>query len=235
MKFVISYAIILMLCQPKCFSQKGMTLAGIQLKPIFPLNFVGTGKITNYEDGVSFETLLKSGFNAGVVIRYNFTDLLAIETGINYVKRTYSLTIRENDFEGKSSFRIVSYEIPAVLMVYAQMSEKIYINGSMGPTIDLFPSSIQTTDYYFNNVGFRNHIVLPAVTANLGFEYRTNSSGIIYLGASFQRPFSNIYFSKIGYYNNQKTVIVQNDLEGSYLTIDLRYFFPQTEPKNIEH
>lgn len=216
-----------------CLSQKGITTVGIQFKPIIPLSFIGTGMITNDTKGVHFETTLNSGFIGGIVVRHNFTNLLAFETGINYVKRKYSLKITDGSFTDNSTFRIISYEIPAVLMVYAQLGEKIYINGSMGPTLDMFPSSIQTSDSYFNHVAFRNHIFQPAISANVGWEYRTDKSGILYIGASFQKPFSFIYLSKIGYYGNNKNFVVTNELSGSYLTIDLRYFFPETKTQNV--
>ena len=223
--------IILMLIPFSCFSQKGVTTVGIQVKPIFPFSFLGTGKITNDKDGVHFETILKSGFSGGLIIRHNFTDLIAFESGINYVKRKYSLSISDGDFTGNSSFRIISYEIPAMLMIYSQLAEKIYINGSMGPTLDMFASDIQTSDYYFNQVSFRRKIFQPAIAANVGCEYRTENSGTIYLGASYQRPFSPIYDSVIGYFRNNKEVVVSNPLSGSYLTIDLRYFFPVVKTK----
>lgn len=216
-----------------CLSQKGKTLVGIQLKPITSLSLMGNGKISNDVSDVQFETTLTSGFSGGIVVRHNFSNLLAFETGINYVKRKYTLKITDENFISNSIFRIIGYEIPALLMIYAQLGEKIYINGSMGPTMDMFPSSIQTTDSVFNHVAFRNHIFQPAISSNLGFEFRTDKSGIIYLGASFQKPFSFIYLSKIGYYGNNKNFIVQNELSGSYLTIDFRYFFPETKTQNI--
>jgi hypothetical protein len=194
------------------YSQKGSTTVGIQIKPIFPFSFLGTGKISNDINQVHIETLLNSGFSAGLVVRHNFTNLLAFETGINYVKRKYSLKIKDGNFENTSYFRVISYEIPMVLMVYAQLGEKIYINGSMGPTIDMFASSIQTFNEYYNQVAFRNHIIQPAVSANIGFEFRTEKSGTIYLGSSFQRPFSFIYLSKVAYYQKPDDLIVYNEL-----------------------
>jgi hypothetical protein len=213
------------------FAQKSVTTVGIQVKPIFSLPFLGTGKITNDTLGVHLETSLNSGFSAGIVVRHNFTKLVAFETGINYVKRKYSLSFTDDGLDTKTYFRIVGYEIPAVLMIYAQLGEKIYINGSMGPALDMFASSVQTFDTYYNNTVFRNHVAQPAITANLGWEYRTEKSGNIYLGASFLRPFAFIYLSKVYYARNSKEFVVRNELSGSYLTIDFRYFFPAVKSK----
>jgi hypothetical protein len=216
------------------WSQKGRTTVGIQFKPIFPVSFLGTGTLANDTGGVHFETTLKSGFSSGMVVRHNFSDLIAFETGINYVKRKYTLRIQDGDFTGDSEFRIIGYEIPAVFMVYAQTGEKTYINGSLGPVLDMFVSDIQTTDYYFNHVAYKNQVFMPAISANVGFEYRTEKSGEFYLGASFQRPFEFIYLSQVLYDGNNKEIIIQNELSGSYLTLDFRYFFPETKVKKID-
>jgi hypothetical protein len=214
-----------------CFSQKGMTTVGLQYKPIFSASFLGTGKIVNDTAGVHVETNLSSGFSAGMIVRHNFTGLIAFETGINYIKRTYSLNFSEPGYEEKSKFRIVGYEVPIVFMIYAQLGEKIYINGSMGPVIDLFVSDIETFGESFNHFAYRNHTFMPAISANLGCEYRTEKSGIIYLGASFQRPFEFIYVSNYEYYRNNKSILRSNELSGSYLTVDIRYFFPENDKK----
>ena len=223
----------LILCALFCFSQKGNTSVGIQVKPIFPVSFLGTGKITNDVDGVHFDTDLSSGFSAGMVVRHAFSSLLAFETGINYVKRKYTLKITDGNFSDASTFRIIGYEIPAVLMIYAQLSEKIYINGSMGPSLDMFASDILTYDDYFVHSAIHRHIFQPAISANVGWEYRMEKSGVLYLGASFQRPFAPIYASAIRYDGNGKDVYVANELSGSYLTIDFRYFFPITKTKVV--
>ncbi len=216
------------------FSQKGMTTVGIQIKPIIPFSTLTKDELINDADDVHFETSVHSGFTAGLVVRHNFTNLIAFETGINYCKRKYSLRITDADLVSQSYFRIISYEIPAMLMVYAQLGEKIYINGSLGPTMDMFASDIETFDTIYRHVAFRQHVFQPALAANAGCEYRTEKSGTFYLGASFQRPFSYIYLSKVGYYGNNKQVIVENELSGAYITIDLRYYFPVTKPKNLQ-
>jgi hypothetical protein len=214
-----------------CFSQKNTTTLGIQIKPIFPISFLGTGKLTNENGGVHFETILDGGFSGGLIIRHNFTNTIAIEGGINYVKRKYSLKITDSTFTGNSKFRMIGYEIPVTLMIYAQVNDHFYINGSMGPALDMFASDINTFDYYFNNVAFKRHIFQPAITGNAGVEYRTYKGGTIYIGASYHRPLSPIYNEAIEYKQYKRDVVVLNELSGSYLTVDLRYFFPATKTK----
>ena len=213
--------------QSSSFAQKGSTIVGVQYKPIFPVGFLGTGT----PELVTFDVELKSGYCAGMVIRHNFSELLALESGINYVKRKYNLTISDADFKGKSEFRIIGYEIPVNLLVYIQLGEKLFMNASMGPSLDMFASNVQSYDEYFQHVSFRNHIFQASVLANLGWEWRTEESGYIYLGASYHRPFSFIYLTKIEYRYRGKDESTDQKLLGNYLTLDLRYFFPENKKR----
>lgn len=213
------------------FAQKGSTTLGIQYKPIFPFNFLGTGALTNVKNDVNFSTELVSGFSGGLIIRHAFTNLISVEGGINYVKRKYELKITDGDFVGDSKFRIIGYEIPINFMMSTRVSENIYASASLGPSCDMFASSVQTYDEYFNHVSYRRQIFMPAINGNLGFEYRTEKSGTIYLGASYHRPFQYIYGDKVRYYNRGKDETIGNFLVGNYLTIDLRYYFHDDKPK----
>ncbi len=213
-------------------AQKNVTTVGLQLKPIFPLNFLGTGETNNLDLDVKFTLGLKSGFAGGMVIRRGLSDLLSIESGINYVKRKYDLKIQDEEFEHNASFRIIGYEIPVSLLVYIQLSEKLYMNVSMGGSLDMFASAVQIYDTVFNQVALRNRVMQGAVIANLGWEWRTEKSGYIYLGASYHRPFNFIYLSKTQYYATDPDASTSIELLGNYLTLDLRYFFhedPETK------
>lgn len=218
-------------------AQQKITTVGIQIKPIFPNSFFSTVAKTAYQDGVKFDLMLGGGFSAGMIVRHGFSDLLAIESGINYTKRTFQLQISDRKLNEESRFRIIGYEIPINLLVYIRLSEKIFMNASMGSCFDMFASDVQSHDYYFSQRSYRKSLFQPAVTGNLGWEYRTSTSGYIYLGATYHRPFSYIYTSKINYQGNKNPVDV--NLEGNYLTIDLRYFFyedpkKKTKPRNDE-
>ncbi|NNM16585.1 MAG: hypothetical protein HKO56_08005, partial [Bacteroidia bacterium] len=83
----------------------------------------------------------------------------------------------------------------------------------------------------------RNHIVNSGVHSNLGWEYRTDKSGWIYLGASYHRPFDHIYLSQVAYDDGIEDTIASTTLDGSYFTVDLRYFFdaePTTKRKKTK-
>lgn len=213
-------------------AQKNVTTVGIQYKPIFPVGFLGSGKLSDTFDGVTVENGLKSGYSAGLIIRKGLSDLIAIETGINYVRRKYELTFTDGNFKGISEYRVVSYEIPLMFMVYAQLFEKVYMNGSLGPSLNMYPSSLATFDTsYFRHIALRNRIFMPAISANLGWEYRTEKSGYFYIGASFQRPFEYIFTSLDSYKRNGKDFTIARRLSGAFLTLDLRYFFHEEPVK----
>ena len=164
-----------------------------------------------------------------MVVRKGITKTISFETGINYVKRVYNLSIIDssNNFTRDGKFRIIGYEIPLLALVYIRIGEKFYMNNALGFSIDIFPSDVRTVNSYSTRTSF----IIPALLANLGWEYRTDKSGIFYIGASFHRPFSKIMSTKIWYDGNNKTAEVETKLAGSYLTIDFRYFFPETPEK----
>ncbi|MBK9413730.1 MAG: hypothetical protein IPN61_10020 [Bacteroidetes bacterium] len=221
----------LILCGSTLFAQKSLTTVGIQYKPIFPIDFLGTGPLTNDFSGVQFKNQLTSGFSFGLIIRHQFTNVIAVEGGINYVKRKFDLGFTDGDFQGNSEFRIIGYEIPLTAMFFTRVSENIYASGSLGPSCDMFASSILTYDEYFTHVASRKQVFNPAINGNVGFEYRTKNSGTVYLGASYHRPFSYIYVDKARYTYRGKDVGAVNFIVGSYLTVDLRYYFQEEKKK----
>lgn len=229
---LLRYSFFLILLSVQVFGQKNVMTVGIQYKPIFPVNFLGSGKLSDTYDGVTVENGLTSGYSAGMIIRKGFSDLISLETGINYVRRNYSLVFTEGSFRGESRYRVVSYEIPLLFMVYTQLFEKIYMNGSLGPSLTMYPSSLITYDPdYFRQLALRNQIFNPAINANIGWEYRTEKSGYFYIGASFQRPFEYIFTSLDSYKRNGKEFTIARRLSGTYLTLDLRYFFHEDPVK----
>lgn len=209
------------------YSQERTVTVGLQFKPIFPVKFLKTDAQTILQNGVGFTITPKLSYSGGMVIRWGFTKTLSLETGINYVKRNYDLEFKTDTFRGKSTFGIVNYQIPVSALVFIRLTDKLYMNASAGLSIDMFVSDIHTFGTYFNNYAFRNGVFQSGVLANLGWEYRTVKAGYFYIGASFQKPFAQIYNSSLTYEpsksNNEKTLM---KLNGSYLTFDVRYFFP---------
>ncbi len=224
---VISAICVLSLLTSTATAQERTVTVGLQVKPIFPVKFLKIGAQTVSQNGVNFTITPKIGYSGGMVIRWGFTNTVSLETGINYVKRNYDLEFKTDTFTGSSDFGIVNYQIPVSALVFIRLADKLYMNASAGLSLDMFVSDIHTFGTYFNNYSQRNGVFQSGVLANLGFEYRTIKSGYFYIGASFQRPFVQIYNDSLSYYKTSSTrenVIMK--LNGSYLTFDVRYFFP---------
>ena len=230
--FFVLFLVYCLLSTAYCSAQRS-SVFGIQFKPIFPVGFLGTGKQTVTVDSVNmkFDLALQSGWNFGMVIRKNFTSLLALETGINYVKRKYHLDVIDEDYSESSEFRIIGYEIPISLLAYIRLGEYVFMNASLGVSVDMYASNVQSVGTYHSSLTVRNHTFQPAIIGNLGWELRTNKSGYFYLGGSLHRPFDYELTTRVNYKRTPKEVEVYQPLSGSYLTIDVRYFFPENPNK----
>jgi hypothetical protein len=231
--FIAAACMILCCISFQSVAQDKLVTAGLQVKPIFESGLLKTGKEELTQNNVDFHVTLKSGFSGGVVIRRGLSELLSLETGIGLTKRKYELEITDRDtgFSGISEFRIISYEVPLSLLVFIQLGEKTFMNASLGYCLNIFASDIFTFDTtYFENYATYKTRFRSAILANLGAEYRTEKDGYFYLGATFQRPFGDIYTEHILYEANGKKEDVITGLSGSYLTIDLRYYF-HSEPQ----
>lgn len=208
------------------FSQEKVTTVGIQVKPIFTSKFFGTGPEEISQNGFNYTISQNTGFSGGLVIRKGYTKTLSIEFGINYSRRKITMESLYNGQSSVAQMRIVGYEIPVSQLVFIRLSEKIYMNVSAGLCINMFPSDVQSTNEVLYAIGGRKLIFNPSLIANVGFEYRTKDKGFFYLGTSLNRPFSPIYGLGIDYVINNNIVNTAiTNLQGTYLTIDFRYFF----------
>jgi len=214
-------------------AQERVTTVGLQLKPIFSSDLFKSGKQEAIVDNINFTLDPKIGLSFGMVIRKGFTKSLSIETGINYLRRNYDLTISDPDssFSGTSSFKIVNYEIPVLGLIYVQLGNQLFMNVAGGASIDIYPSDLFTYDNYFENDLFRYNWFQASLVANVGWEYRTRKSGYFYLGASYHRPFTNMMKEKILYKGFNRDVETHFELSGNYLTLDFRYFFHENPAK----
>ena len=221
--YIITFTVVI----AKCYSQERVSTVGIQIKPIIPVQFFDAGKQEVNQNNIQFINQPKMGLSFGMVIRKGFTDALSLETGINFLKRNYNLTINdpENSLSETSSFRIVNYEIPVQGLVYVRLGRQMFMNVSGGFSVDIYPTPLYTYDDYFTNAVNRNNWAQISLIANIGWEYRTEKSGYFYFGASLHRPFSTMMREFVNYngYNKNEEIII--DLTGNYLTIDIRYFF----------
>lgn len=215
--------------------QKDVTTFGVQVKPIVPSKFFNSGAQTISQEYLSVELTPKLGWNFGMLMRMGFTDMFSLEAGINLVRRNYNLKATDLDFdtELQLDYTFAGYEVPVQMLVYVKLGDELWMNASGGLSFDTYPSNaFSTSDAVVDTLvldieqrTFRRSWVQMSVVANYGFEYRTKDQGYWYLGASYHRPFSNMASTEVTYVRNTIPEIVLADLSGSYLTVDLRYFF----------
>lgn len=206
-------------------AQQGVVTVGFQIKPIFSNQYFKTGPVDGSIGTFNAKVTPKSGYCAGMVIRRGFTQKLSLETGINFVKRNYNLSITDTNLNIGDQFRFINYELPIAALVYIRLGEQLYMDASLGGSFDFFPSDIETQDEIYYQVGRRPRWVNMALIANLGTEWRTENAGYFYIGASYHRPFDYIFASLSQRKTMNINTFVRNDISGNYLTIDIKYFF----------
>lgn len=212
--------------------QKVPSFFGIQLRPIIPINFFGAGPEQVEGNGVEATISPKFGFSFGGTVRAGITKLLAIETGISFVRRNYTTSYRfpDSSLTGSSKLGIISYDIPLNLLVYVKIKGNFYMNASMGASATIYPSNVMAQDsrgdFSFVTEGLRKGWFTAALNANVGFEYRTKKSGTFYLGGSLQYPFGSIYKIAVAYKYKNESFVAYGKIGGAYITADFKYFFP---------
>jgi hypothetical protein len=216
-------------------AQEKVWTVGGQFKPIFSSSLFGTGAQNLPDSSYIFTLRPKGGYAAGMVIRRGYTRTLSIEFGINFTARNYQVSASGGATDAATSFRIVGYEIPLSQLVFIRLSEKIYMNASGGICINMFPSDVISEKAPMLVYAGREMIFHPGLLANVGFEYRSKKSGYFYIGSSLNRPFQQIYTMAAQYQiNGAATGSVLSGFSGSYLTVDLRYFFHEDSEKKIK-
>ena len=222
--------LIACLCDRAEAQERSITV-GFQFKPIFTSSFINRD-LKPYSSGTTELSFRQpSGHTFDMLIRRGYTKTVSFETGINTTKRNYLMTIIDSAFSGTSGFSTIGYEVPFSLLTFIRLGEHLYMNASMGASLDMYPSDVQSSGDYFKHISYRIKLFSPGLLANLGCEYRTAKSGYFYLGASYHRPLQKIFETHVTY--RAKTTI-DAYLSGSYLTADLRYFFNAEPMKKKE-
>lgn len=222
-------------------AQDNITHFGIQFKPMVPSKFFGSGSETSEVDVLGVEFTPRMGFNFGMFIRRSITSKISLESGICLVNRNYFVDFFHPEITEKKriDFRFVGYEIPIQGLVFVRLGEKLWMNGSGGFSIDMYPSNVESQTferqdsivYDFQQKTWRNGWLQFSVLANYGFEYRTKESGSFYLGASYHRPFNSIAITRATFKKENYATVIDYELSGSYLTLDLRYMFAEDSDK----
>ncbi len=219
---------------------------GLQIRPVFPTQFIGESTTTfseNPDESVKYSSTLtqKIGYSFGGTVRVGFTKLIALETGINYVQRNFdiSMSIQDSSIEAKNDLSFISYNIPINALMYIKLSEKWYANASLGVAVNFKPTDVGVLTKPSGNNEFRHTGVALSkfgfdFNANVGFEFRTEKNGFFYLGGSANVPFAPLFDMIVGYENQGYKSHSIKEVDGSFLSIDFKYFFPNINNKGIQ-
>lgn len=234
---ILQYALLLPLLLTGLHSaaQKGVTTLGLQVKPVIPLEFFDP-LTTMQREHLTGEVELTGGLAFGMSMRVGISDLFSLETGLGQITRRFDFRIM-NDTSGYtdgSQVRLVGYELPLAGLVYIRLGQYLWMNTALGGSFDFYASDVQRDVLQGRVYLFRRNWAQMAVIGNLGVEYRTPKSGIIYLGATFHRTFAPVALAELTYYGpNYFPYRMQAELQGTYLTVDLRYYFHE-DPDRVK-
>ena len=219
---------------------------GLQVRPIFPTQFIGES-VTNFKQNegetVIYNSSLKQtvGYSFGGTVRAGLTKLIAIETGINFYHRNFKIDmeIPDSSILATNEIRFVSYDIPLNALFYIQLADKWYMNASLGIAVNFKPTDVAVVNKpagnnEFQHIGvYRNKFGFD-FNANVGFEFRTEKSGFFYLGGSANVPFKPLFDMILNYVNQLYESQVIQPVDGSYLSVDFKYFFPNIKNKGVQ-
>jgi hypothetical protein len=214
---------------------------GLQVRPVFPTRFIGEPETLLTSNEFSTTISQKMGYSFGGTIRAGLTKLIAFESGINFTQRNFDITMSvvDSNVYASNTLSFIEYDIPLNGLVYVQMSEKIFMNASLGLAVTFKPTDVGVRtkpggSFDFYHTGMVTSKAGFDMNVNVGFEYRTEKNGFFYIGGSGRVPFKPL-FDMVAMYKYQgykNTVIGQ--IDGSFLALDFKYFFPNINNKGTQ-
>jgi hypothetical protein len=211
---------------------------GIQVRPVFPTRFIGEPVTTLNSQEFSTTITQKIGYSFGGTVRAGLTRLLAFETGINFTQRQFgiSMSVADSNVSATNDLTFICYDVPINGLVYVQLSERFYMNASLGAALTFKPTDVGIITlpggaFTFTHTGYAQRKGGIDLNANFGFEFRTEEKGFFYLGGSARVPFAPVFELIAQYkYEGYKNT-VRGNIDGSFLSIDFKYFFPNINNK----
>lgn len=211
-------------------AQAGVTTLGLMVKPVVPFTYFdkdATAEIEHVNYGISLE----GGFAFGMNVRVGLTNMISLETGLGQIQRrfSYRITNDTSGYDETARIRYTGYELPVMGLVFIRLGELSYMNAALGGSLDFYPSDVEGLIEEGSIYIFRRNWAQASVIGNMGVEFRSRKSGIFYVGATYHRPFNDLALADLSYIfygpPSRKDYPQRMALAGSYLTVDLRYYF----------
>lgn len=220
------------------YRQKPENFFGFQFKPLIPLGVVGDRPFDMEVQNFTTTVTPIYGYSYGATVRVGLTELLAIETGINYTKRNFRANYKlpDSSMYAEDELSFINFEIPVNFLVYIKLGKSAYMNTSIGGSANYNPSNIRSVanpegQHLFIFEGRRRSFFNFHTNANVGFEYRTPKSGIFYLGISGRVPFSPLMTVAAEYRYDTYSVVSYGSVQGATFALDFKYFFHNNKRK----
>jgi hypothetical protein len=211
---------------------------GLEYKPIFPQHYIGNSSTLLVNTKISSEFKQEIGLSIGAIVRVSLNKNISIESGIHEVNRKYTVLFQSLDSSktASKSLSFLSYDIPISTIFFVKLTNKIFMNVALGPSFVFNPSNVANqviADNYavFKSEGRRNSFFGIEMNTHLGWEYRSEKSGIIYFGMAGRIPFAPIYKIATVYETPTSKEVIVGQLNGTYVSLDLRYYFPLLKVK----
>lgn len=210
---------------------------GFQYKQVFPTKFIGEKTLILQEEGYTNTTTQKMGFLFGATVRVGITKLIAIETGLDFTQRNFLIDfeVPDSGLYQQRDLRFIEYSLPINALTYIQLSDQWFMNASIGFAATFKPTDVrvfgQQVTHFFDHRGIAQSKVGLDLNGNLGFELRTEKNGFFYVGGSARVPFFPIFTVLSSYNYEGYSAGTQGDVDGSYFSLDLKYFFPNINSK----
>lgn len=211
---------------------------GFQIKPVFPTRFIGEPKVSMEKEGFFTDIEQGLGYSFGATVRAGITKLIAFDTGINYTQRNFfiDMGIPDSMSFARDTMTLIEYDFPINGLIYIQLSEKWFMNTSLGLNLTFKPTDVRVTNtpggyHSYNHIGLVQRRISLDLNAAVGFEFRTEKSGFFYLGGYARVPFAPAFTLLANYAYQGNSIHMNEDIDGSFLAIEFKYFFPNIANK----
>ncbi|MFT5860029.1 MAG: hypothetical protein ACI865_002137 [Flavobacteriaceae bacterium] len=214
---------------------------GIQVKPIFPSKFLGETFLELESGGYVTTITQKSGYSFGGIVRAGITKLIAFESGINFTRRNFDLTMAfaDSGSYAEDQFGFIEYDIPINGLFYIQLAKQAFMDASIGVAITYKPTDVGIFNqpggpHHYTHTGLTRSKVGVDLNASLGFEYRTEKNGFFYIGGSARVPFTPLFDLVADWAYQGNFIRVDGPVDGAFLGIEFKYFFPIVKNKGTQ-
>lgn len=205
---------------------------GVQVRTIIPSTFVSDPSTVVSKEGMKSTITQTPGYSFGGVVRVGITELIALETGINFNQRYFSIngSLADSGIFVTNSLGFIQYDIPINGLFYIKLSKKWYANASLGIAAGFKPTNIATLNNisgskFFYHTGVVDKKASLDLNGNIGVEFRTKKKGFFYLGTTVRLPTKPLFIYVATYKNQGYKVTQYGDVSGAYIGVDFRYFF----------